>query len=255
MLLLCSFLLVNAAWATTGEVPPTPSTIFPPAGCTKVDQRVITWRDGSASTVCLTGQGVMHLALPNCQPEQYVVYDGSNFFCETVADPPNCGTDEFLTHGPGGYICKKTGLPPVCAGDEVLSYTPNGFICVKKSRDLPTCGPNQFLTYNGADFQCATVSTPTIPNCPAGQVVTGDGNSLRCVDSNPRRACSINDISNPNLHEWEQSRYSQSGLAPDGTTHIATLTCNTDPNGLCIAPIYQCRDGNWILMGNVAATP
>lgn len=57
------------------------ATVFPPAGCSASEQRIITWQDGTTSTRCASGQQVLDLALPGCGDEQAVVHEGGKFVC------------------------------------------------------------------------------------------------------------------------------------------------------------------------------
>ncbi len=156
------------------------ATVFPPAGCSSGEQRVITWQDGTSTTVCATGQQVMNLAIPACMDGQTVVKEGGQFTCKTVPNPPVCGVNEFLTFDGRSYACGATDVP-TCGADQVLTFNGSGFICVNRTDEIPTCAVNQFLTYNGS-FQCASTQQINIPVCGADEVVKSNGVTLYCDD-------------------------------------------------------------------------
>lgn len=163
------------------------ATVFPPVTlenteCGSDQLRVLSWAKGVPSTVCLTGQQVLSLAIPDCSPRQHVVYDGNKFICESAAAIPTCGPKQSLSFDGANYICTSSEQPPVCAADEVLSYNGASFVCVSKAGAVPTCLANQRLTYNGSIYQCATNTQLELPTCTASQVLTSDGERLLCVE-------------------------------------------------------------------------
>lgn len=69
----------SAAFADSSNV-----TVFPPVTmenkeCTAGEMRVLSWANGNKSTMCLSGQEVLKLAIPNCLEGQQVVFDGVKF--------------------------------------------------------------------------------------------------------------------------------------------------------------------------------
>ncbi len=189
LILLFALAVVAGSPAFAGD----PSaTVFPPASCSRSEQRVITWQDGTTTTMCATGQQVMNLAIPTCYEEQHVVMEGGQFICKTVAAPPACGANEFLTFDGSEYTCGSTNVP-TCGADQVLTFDGSGFICVNRTDEIPTCGTDEFLTYNGLSFQCAVTKQISIPSCGDGEVLTSSGGQLVCVSvSTGSRSCQSN---------------------------------------------------------------
>jgi len=83
------------------------STVFPPADCSADEARIITWQDGSESTVCKSAQELFHLALPDCQDGEVIVFRNGE------SNPP--GRDPVGAHHEnhewGKFVCEaKTGF-------------------------------------------------------------------------------------------------------------------------------------------------
>ncbi len=245
--LFLTLLLVFAVVASSPAFARDPNaTVFPPAGCSRSEQRVITWQDGTTTTMCATGQQVMNLAIPVCGEGQFVVREGGQFICKTVASPPACGANEFLTFDGRSYTCGATNVP-TCAANQVLTFNGSGFICVNRTDEIPTCAPNQFLTYNGA-FQCASTQQVNIPACAADQFVKADGASFYC-DSMPvasSAAACVTEV-------WQVGRCSKispchsfyeieifPSLPCGGTSQLHTYPVGIGPPGYCP---YDPRNG------------
>ena len=125
---------------------------FPPDNCTAESPfMAFTGVDGS-NTFCNSGQDVLSNALPDCQANQQVAFDGTRF------------------------VCENKPAPPVCTANQVLTYTASGFVCVTKGAEVPTCTANELLTYNGDAFQCAAGPSNGRP-CGQAQV---DGFRTHC---------------------------------------------------------------------------
>jgi len=159
------------------------TTVFPPqtsggVQCPSGETMVLSWNNGEASTKCLTGQEVLHLAL-DCTEGQYVSLIGNDYACKSV---PACVSNQFLSFDGTSFQCHDTDLPPTCDANEVLTFNGTNFYCVARTDNIPTCGANQFLTYNGSVYQCVTVNTPAVPNCGQGQVISGNGSNFYCID-------------------------------------------------------------------------
>jgi hypothetical protein len=155
---------------------------FPPDGCSGTNPFMAF--DGVATggnTYCINGQSVLNNALPGCNANQQVIYDGTTFICQdTALNVPTCGSGQFLTYNGTSFSCGSTNVP-TCAANYVLTYNGSAFVCVPKSASIPTCAANQFLTYNGTSFQCAATQSLAIPTCATGEVLTGSGGNLACV--------------------------------------------------------------------------
>lgn len=163
------------------------STVFPPVtlqnqACGSDQLRVISWSAGSASTICLTGQEVLNLAIPTCSANQQVTYDGTNFVCRSTARIPTCTSGQYLTYNGNTYECKSSSPPPTCLASQVLTYDGTTYSCVDRSESIPACASNEFLTYNGQSYQCAASSQVSVPTCGPHQVVTADGKQFTCRD-------------------------------------------------------------------------
>lgn len=50
------------------------ATVFPPRNCTSAQLKIIAWQDGAETTFCVSGQDILHMALPVCEPGQVVTY-------------------------------------------------------------------------------------------------------------------------------------------------------------------------------------
>jgi hypothetical protein len=162
-----------------------PATIFPPLTllnqeCGSDQLRIISWAKNSSSTVCLTGQEVLTLAVPNCTDGQRVVKRNGNFICESPSNIPTCGENQYLTFDGAAYACKSEKAPPECAANQVLTAAASGFTCVDRGEGIPACTEGQFLTFNGSTYQCATSKQLALPTCSEDQVLTSDGVVLRC---------------------------------------------------------------------------
>ena len=165
---------------------PQTSTVFPPVTvqnqpCGSDQLRVLSWAAGATSTVCLTGQEVMTLAIPSCTPNQEVIYDGGKFVCQSPVTIPTCTAEQYLSYEGGTYICKST-ITPTCSANQVLTNTGSGLTCVQRTDAIPTCSANQYLTFNGSTYQCATSQQVVIPTCGANQYATANGSSFSCAD-------------------------------------------------------------------------
>ena len=77
----------------------TQAIVFPPAHCSGSEQRLITWQDGGASTMCISGQEALLLALPNCRNGEHIVFRGS-FHNRPVVD----GQD--FNQQTGYFVCE-----------------------------------------------------------------------------------------------------------------------------------------------------
>ena len=54
------------------------ATVFPPRNCTSAQLKVMAWQDGAETTFCVSGQDILHMALPVCEPGQVVTYRPDN---------------------------------------------------------------------------------------------------------------------------------------------------------------------------------
>ncbi len=164
-----SALLSVQANASSGN-----ATIFPPVTterqeCGPDQLRVLSWAKGSPSTICLTGQEVMALAIPTCGDGQQVVKAEGKFTCRPIADVPECGANEALTHSGGSYACVNP-VKPTCGTGQVVAFNGSSSSCVPRSDNIPTCSRDEYLTHNGTSFQCATVNTCE-GGVPAGAIM------------------------------------------------------------------------------------
>ena len=50
------------------------ATVFPPRNCTSAQLKVMAWQDGAETTFCVSGQDILHMALPVCEPGQVVTH-------------------------------------------------------------------------------------------------------------------------------------------------------------------------------------
>lgn len=162
------------------------TTVFPPVTtdnqeCAAGEMRVLSWARGNRSTMCLTGQEVLKLAIPNCLQGQQVAFDGVSFLCQSEATIPTCGERESLTYDGARYTCRAQSIP-TCAASQVLTSSNGDFVCIERGDRLPACGAAQFLTFNGTAYQCADIQQTQIPNCGANQYVTSFGGVLGCAD-------------------------------------------------------------------------
>lgn len=171
------------------------ATVFPPAGCSSEEVRIIAWKDGSSSTYCITGQEVFALALPDCNdgdvivfregdPDRipvggrYVVMRGK-FVCEKLPNPPICNTGQFLTFDGTDYTCVEI---PICKVNEVLSFTESGFICVVREKDkVPVCKDDEILSSNESGFICIPKEKGSIGGslCGLAYVTTWEGDGCQ----------------------------------------------------------------------------
>jgi hypothetical protein len=163
----------------------TNATVFPPVTvqnqeCGSDQLRVLSWAKNVPSTICLTGQEVMSLAIPNCGQNQQVVYDAGKFACRSTTTIPTCTSNQYLSFNGSVYECKSTVIP-TCGSTQVLTNTGSGLVCVERGASIPTCAANQFLTYNGTNYQCASTQKLALPVCGANAYVTSDGNALTCT--------------------------------------------------------------------------
>jgi hypothetical protein len=173
------------------------ATIFPPVTtqnqeCGNDQLRVLSWAKDTTSTVCLTGQEVMSLALPGCTTNQQIVYDGNRFACRSPVTIPTCQPNEYLSFNGTDYTCRSNSPPPTCTSEQVLTFDGRDYICVNRQDDIPTCRDDQRLTYNGQQYQCATIERLTLPVCAAGTVLTSNGTALRCTAAaKPTLSCRV----------------------------------------------------------------
>lgn len=162
------------------------TTVFPPRTlqsqeCGSDQLRVISWAANASSTVCLTGQEVLTLAIPSCSANQQVVYDGSKYLCRSPMTIPTCTEQQYLSYNGSAYECKSSTPPPTCTASQVLTFNGSEYACVERSDAMPSCTASQFLTYNGNAFQCAENRPLTLPNCGADQYLTSVDGTATCV--------------------------------------------------------------------------
>ena len=115
------YFLLIALCTTSGTAMATnQSTVFPPMTmdhkeCGEDQLRVLSWSKGVSSTICLTGQEVLAIALPNCADGQQVIKRGTTFMCETTSlSIPSCTKDQRVNARDGKLICETdpaTGDP------------------------------------------------------------------------------------------------------------------------------------------------
>ena len=171
------------------------ATVFPPvtkenSECGNDQLRVISWAKGANSTICLTGQEVLTLAIPTCAANQQVVYDGSKYICRSPKTIPTCTSGQYLSFNGSDYECKSNTPPPTCSASQVLTYDGSSYVCTERNDNIPVCTADQFLTYNGSSYQCAStkkqnfeISTQEV-TCPVGYYGASD-NSWGCVAACP----------------------------------------------------------------------
>src|ERR1043166_7173104 len=167
------------------------ATVFPPADCSSEEVRVITWKDGSTTTYCATGQEVFALALPNCKEGEVIVFhEGDSgripisrqivmkgkFVCEKIPGLPECEAGQFPVFDGKQYVC---GTLPVCKANEVLSANEDGLICVPKdAKDkLPVCKPDEVLSTDVSGYICVPAKSNADPGtlCGLAYVTTPEG--------------------------------------------------------------------------------
>lgn len=163
------------------------TTVFPPvttanAACGPDQLRVLSWADGAPSTICLTGQEVLRLAIPTCSADNQVVFDGEKYVCRAPTSIPTCTDKQYLSFDGASYACKSLEAPPTCTSSQVLTTTAEGYACVERTDQVPICTGDQFLTYNGSSFQCAAAPRSEPPTCGAQQYVTSINGTLGCAD-------------------------------------------------------------------------
>jgi hypothetical protein len=185
---------------------------FPPDNCSLASPFMsFNGPSTNENTYCSDGQFVLKNAIPECAADQIVSFDGSKFFCKTVA----------------------TNFP-VCTVDQVITYTKDGWECVSKtSQTVPTCAAKQFLTYNSTAFQCADLPalTSSVPTCGANQFLTYNGTTFQCADAPASSAAAATGawcgarsfICSPNTPTYYGDRYQ-----PKNSSY---LTVNVPCNG------------------------
>jgi hypothetical protein len=183
--LLCASLFV-IAMASPAMAASDNATVFPPVTkdnleCGNDQLRVISWAKGALSTICLTGQEVLTLAIPSCAANQQVVYDGSKYICRSPTSIPTCTGSQYLSFNGSEYECKSNTPPPTCTASQVLTYNGSGYVCIERTDSIPVCSSGYFLTYNGTNYQCAKNQEVAIPECAADQVLKGIGGKLVCM--------------------------------------------------------------------------
>lgn len=60
------------------------ATVFPPAGCSKNFERVITWKNGATSTACMTLDALLKKSFPHCKDGQVLAKEDGKFVCRSI---------------------------------------------------------------------------------------------------------------------------------------------------------------------------
>lgn len=255
LILACFFVLMSICDVRAANSTQDLSTIFPPvrlngSECTGNDLKVISWSKGYASTICLTGQEVLKLAIPTCTAGNNVVFDGQSFICMASSNIPTCTSRQRLTYNGVSFTCVDNDPVPTCTGNQVLTFNGSSYVCVDYSPEIPTCGQGYFLTYNGTSFQCAAQSALNVPTCTTNQFLTGIGGRLVCADisgTSSHASCAWRDTLG------NVSNYTNEGLTPNPAPHGTSLISYSSPaNHLDSASptyIWTCIDGSWTRTG------